>query len=658
MTSASELISATDWVSEFVLNYVVNAAWQIAVITIVAALCSLLLRNGPARHRHALWLATLALSAVVPLLSANNTTPANQSLQNASVSNPAIPLGRANTEPDIPVTYLTKRRTQVVNTTPRLALWLTLGYAVFFAWRAIRLARFGRRKNKLRRAAEFASLPNHAARVARRCRAILGIRRVEVVQARDARMPYTIGARRPLIVLPETFCTASEEHLLSVLGHEMAHVARRDYLTNFICEVVMLPVSFHPLALLIKKQIDRARELACDELVSKRLQQPKLYARSLVWAADVSSQTRSQAFMLSMFDGRNLEERVMRLTRHQNTLSGSTAKAMISITIVALCAAAVALSLFAFELKTEARAVFAPTTPSFINNNTPAAETAIAQHPRRPVQPSGTEPQQPSGTEPQTPLGTEPQQPVVVEPSQPGAETRLDSQNAQQRAEAACAAGRNGETEKIPELVALLADDTKTELLRCWSSGRWSPALERFKQPSPGEQAAIALASMGRVAFQPLTNQLVSENPTVRRNAAWAIGELTNMVPGERDAAVPRLITLLSDADPWVRMAAARALGELRSRTAVPALFVTLGDVDARVRELAVWAMSEIKDRREVAALCNVLLSDLSADVRRGAAEALGEIRSAEALPFLKQALNDPAVSARARWAINEIEGN
>ena len=130
------------------------------------------------------------------------------------------------------------------------------------------------------------------------------------------------------------------------------------------------------------------------------------------------------------------------------------------------------------------------------------------------------------------------------------------------------------------------------------------------------------------------------------------------MRPGERDGAAPRLITLLSDADPWVRMAASRALGELRSHTAVPALFVTLGDADAHVRELAVWALSEIKDRRDVAPLCNVLLSDVSAEVRRGAAEALGEIRSTEALPFLKQALNDPAVSARARWAINEIEGN
>ena len=204
----------------------------------------------------------------------------------------------------------------------------------------------------------------------------------------------------------------------------------------------------------------------------------------------------------------------------------------------------------------------------------------------------------------------------------------------------------------------MLSDDTKIKALRCWDSGRWSPALDSFKHPSPGEQAAIALASMGHPAFQLLTNQLDSSNAVVRRNAAWAIGELTNMPPGERDGAVPRLITLLTDGDSWVRMASARALGELRHRSAVPALIANLGDENVRVRELAVWALSELKDKSAVNALCHVLVSDLSADVRRGAADALGEIRDAQALPFLRQVLDDPAVRSRAQWAISEIEGD
>ena len=624
-------------VSELVVNYVVNATWQIAAIAIVTALGSCLLKNALARYRHVLWVAALVLCVSVPLVALR---PADQSalIAAAPTSESQVASTLLNTEPDLSASHLTKRRTRVVNSAPLTTLWLTLAYAFFLAWRAIRFVRFWRRKNRLKTSPELTPLSLEAERGARRCRAIFGIGRVEVAQSSSAQMPYTIGAYRPLIVLPETFCTAAEERLLSVIGHEMAHVARRDYLTNLICELALIPISFHPLAFVIKRQIDRTRELSCDELVSRKLLPPKLYARTLVWAADLSSQARTEALMLSMFGARNLEERVMRLTRKQKTLSLRSSKAITSLTLFVLCAAAIALSLFSLDVKTEARAIFTPSTSVATASNTnapvPPAETTLAQHPR----PEAQIPEARSA-EART---------AEVQPSDP---------NAQQRAAAACEAGRNGDVEKIPALITLLSDDTKTELLHCWNSGRWSPALETFKHPSPGEQAAIALASMGRTAFPPLTNQLDSGNATVRRNAAWAIGELTNMPPGERDGAVPRLISLLSDSDAWVRTAAARALGELRNRSAVPALIGNLADADARVRELAVWALSELKDSRAVAALCNVLLSDSRVDVRRGAADALGEIRSSEALPALKQALNDGAVNARVQWAISEIEG-
>jgi beta-lactamase regulating signal transducer with metallopeptidase domain len=516
-----------------------------------------------------------------------------------------------------------------------MALWLMFGYVLLVACRAARLGRFWVKKERLRRFANdtdlttATGLTSAVGQVAQRCRAVLRTGDVSVVQSQVARVPYTIGARKPLIVLPEAFSRASEERLLSVIGHEMAHVARRDYVTNLIAELLALPIAFHPLTYFIKKQIDREREVACDELVSKHLLPPKAYARSLVWAADVSSQARSQALLLSMFDARSLEERIMRLTRNRRELGVRAARLMTSVALLALVAATLSLSLFSFELKTQARVAFGQALPRTEN---------------------------PTQTSPPFATVSASQSRTEKPPNNPSTQAAAPA-DAQARAEAACDAGRRGDVEKIPTLVAMLGDDTKTELLRCWNNGRWSPALESFKHPSPGEQAALALASMGPAAFQPLTNQLDNSNATVRRNAAWAIGELTRMPPGQRDSSVPQLITLLSDSDEWVRMAAARALGELRNHTAVPKLIATLSDSEWHVRELAVWALSELKDDRAVAALCSVLLSDARVEVRRGAAEALGEIRSAAALPSLKQALNDAAVSARAQWAIEEIEG-
>ena len=620
--------------NEFVANYIVNACWQIVVIAIVAAAGAFLLRNAPARYRHALWLAALGLCVAVPLVTSIAST-ANQSPTQVTVSELQTPLRRVDTEPLLPVTHLTKRRTQVVNATPDVVLWLTLAYALFVAWRAIRLVRFWLRKERLRRSAIDTDLPPALAQAAQRCRTALNLPNVRIARSSTVRVPYTLGARRPLVVLPTAFCCAEEEQLVSVIGHELAHVARRDYITNFICELVALPISLHPLTYLIKRQIDRARELACEEMVSGRLLPPKQYARSLVWAADVSSQARSQALLLSMFDSSSLEERIMRLTRNRKMLSRRFARVTMTVTLCSLGITTIVLSLFSFELRTQARAMFTEVaTPtqqasSIEGGATSSAVNAVVRTVNA----------------------------ATIATPQSRKETSVNQSDAQQRAQTACEAGHSGDTEKIPALIAMLGDDTRTELIRCWTNGRWSPALDTFKHPSPGEQAAIALASMGRAAFRDLANELDNGNASVRRNAAWAIGELTNMPPGERDDAVPRLITLLTDADEWVRMAAARALGEVRNRSAVPALIATLSDADPHVRELGAWALSELKDKRAVPALCSVLLSDTRAEVRRGAAEALGEIASAEALPSLKQALNDPAVSAKAQWAISEIEG-
>ena len=607
--------------SEFILNFVLNSCWQIAAIVAVAFLVSWLLRNGPARHRHVLWIVALVTSLIVPILTATRFIPPWNSTEPSAVA--PGPVNSTGPQEDLNVDHIGTRRTRTVTTTPRIVLFLALAYALFILVRAIRLARFWQRKERLRKTATRTGLAPEVIGATERCRALLEVHSVTVTRSTEARVPYTIGARHPLIVLPDAYCsTVDEAKLLSVIGHEMAHVARRDFLTNLLCELLSLPISFHPLTYLMKREIDRTRELACDELVTRRVLAPKVYARSLLWAADVTRQYSSQAFMLSIFDGRILEERIVRLMKHDTRIGARLARALMFAAIVVLCLSALPLSMFAVELQTQ---VHAAVTQSILTATTAAVQDRVG--------------------------------PIPV-----ARETRNDNPTSRtppdERAASACDAAKRGDVNAIPTLIAMLGDDSKSQPVKCWDTD-WSPALQTFKHPSPGEQAALALASFGRPAFAPLTNQLDSANATVRRNAAWAIGELHNMPPGERANAVPQLITLLGDSDEWVRMAAARALGELRDSRALAKLVSTLSDDDWRVRELAVWALSEMKDRRAVTALCNVLLADTRVEVRRGAAEALGEINSADALPTLKQALNDkePSVSAKVAWAISEIEG-
>jgi beta-lactamase regulating signal transducer with metallopeptidase domain len=221
-------------ISEFILNFVLNSAWQIVVIFVIASLASWLLRNGPARYRHTLWVFAMLASLVVPLLTATRFVPDFQTPIQTNVTQAP----RANDFEDLSVNHVSPSRRKTVNLWSRDILLLTFIYALLVCGRGIRLARFWLRQRRLRQSATVAP---ELEMVARRCRSLLRTCDVSTGLSKQARVPSTIGAFRPLIVLPDTFCAVADEaKLLSVIGHEMAHVKRRDFLSNLICELVAL----------------------------------------------------------------------------------------------------------------------------------------------------------------------------------------------------------------------------------------------------------------------------------------------------------------------------------------------------------------------------------------------------------------------------------
>ena len=643
-------------IAELIPTFLLNAAWQVAAFALVASACARLLRDAPARLRHALWVAALTLSVALPLLGLFNSSPARPTPETvrAAPAEPArqapgatVGLSRplaadapaddaaATTSLSPPARVLRQRR-QTLTSAPALPPALAACYLLFLFFRLVTLRRAWRRTRRLRRRAHPPEISSRLDAVAERCRAAFGLRRIEIRCSAEVSAPIALGAREPLIILPEgVFDSAPAETLASVIGHEAAHIARRDFALNLAYELLLLPVSFHPLARLIKRQIDRTRELACDELVAGRVVAPDAYARSLVRAAGALASPADHAFTLGVFDADILEERIMRLTSNTSRATPRAARLLALAALSVLCLSCLAISTFSFDLRAAGATA-----------RQPAAGAREA---------SGAEGVQPGGAD--SPEQRAKERRDERAGSAEGARA-FDSDDAQARAQAACEAGRAHAVERTPALVALLADEAGTELIRCWRRGDWSPALETFKRPTPGEQAAIALASFGKPAFGPLKNALADARPSVRRNAAWAIGELTDMRDGERDSAAPRLVSLLSDPDEWVRAAAARALGEIRDERAADGLVVALSDGEWRVREMAAWALSELKDERAVEALCRLLTSDAQGEVRQTAARALGEIRSRAALPSLKGALNDaePRVRAAARRAVSEIE--
>src|SRR5688572_2375225 len=52
--------------SQLLLNFLLNAAWQIALIAALASFGAWLLRSSAARYRHWLWVSALLLAFLVP----------------------------------------------------------------------------------------------------------------------------------------------------------------------------------------------------------------------------------------------------------------------------------------------------------------------------------------------------------------------------------------------------------------------------------------------------------------------------------------------------------------------------------------------------------------------------------------------------------------
>jgi HEAT repeat protein len=104
---------------------------------------------------------------------------------------------------------------------------------------------------------------------------------------------------------------------------------------------------------------------------------------------------------------------------------------------------------------------------------------------------------------------------------------------------------------------------------------------------------------------------------------------------------------VLDDEQPELRMAAATGLGRVGDRSVTKALVARLSDPDPRVRERSATACGRIGDPRAVEALRRLIHQDANIEVRKAAAEALGDIGSKGAQDALLESADDESESVR-----------
>src|SRR5262249_41153953 len=94
--------------------------------------------------------------------------------------------------------------------------------------------------------------------------------------------PFSFGALRPKICLPDGIeRRMRQEQLDLVVGHECIHVARGDGWWRPAERALADVLWFNPFAWAIRRELDFARELACDEAVIAASSERRAYARTL-----------------------------------------------------------------------------------------------------------------------------------------------------------------------------------------------------------------------------------------------------------------------------------------------------------------------------------------------------------------------------------------
>ena len=267
----------------------VDHLWQSALFAALVFAATLLVRRGPARARHALWLVALVKFAVPPALFAFLAARAGLDAswlfktQAAAATTEYAPLVLQLTEP---VATLSN---SVGVTLAGGAAHGEIHCALTLAWLAgcasLLFMRLRRRREFVR--ALGAGSEVYAGRefdAMERARRRLGLERdARLMLSPHGTEPGVWRTRTPVVVLPETLpAHLDEEELESLMLHELSHVERRDNLIGSLQTTLTCVFWFCPPVWLVSRRLLEERERACDERVLEAGGASAPYASSIL----------------------------------------------------------------------------------------------------------------------------------------------------------------------------------------------------------------------------------------------------------------------------------------------------------------------------------------------------------------------------------------
>ena len=279
------------------LNFLLDAAVKATVLLVAAGLLSLVLRRQSAAMRHLVWLVALAgivlmpvltlvlpglsvpLGAILPSQAATAgkaEVPAARPTQAAERKSPqprppapaaaAAALQKPLPAAETPVATLPAavidRAEPLSWSAWALIAWLA-GAAAVAAYLAVGTVGVWMIVRRARRVegGPWGELMESL------CRQLGLARPVRLAVSEQAIIPVAWGFVRPVVLIPRAAEQGPEDRRRIVLLHELAHIKRRDCLTQTLALAACVLYWFNPLAWLAARRLRIEREGACDDLV-------------------------------------------------------------------------------------------------------------------------------------------------------------------------------------------------------------------------------------------------------------------------------------------------------------------------------------------------------------------------------------------------------
>ncbi len=333
----------------FVLTYILNSIWQVPLVAIVAVGCMALLRKGSFSIQHRLWVAALVAAFLLPLASAGGWF--------TFLAHPASGHLRPKAGPTM--TLLLDGESGVSSfDAHQSSSWFAANVAngVILIWLGFVLYRMAclawgwRRTLTIVRDGRTAALSDTVDELWKTSQVRFRLTGSSLLISDQIATPATLGAKRGVVLLPSgLLSTASEAEFSAIFAHESAHIRRGDFLWNILYEALAIPIIYHPVTRLLRSRLADSRELVCDELAANELGNTAVYARSLLRIAESLSTVSAPAPALGIFEGHNLEKRVITLIDRGPRLGGLATAIVVACCSILSGASCLAASAFNFQ---------------------------------------------------------------------------------------------------------------------------------------------------------------------------------------------------------------------------------------------------------------------------------------------------------------------